>query len=156
MNLIRNTKTQKKTLNSYMKPWRISKYKIKILPTLIRDQNPDTLLKLKIEKSKYAKHIKQWNKCWKQQYWIKTFNKIEKNHNVNKIKEILNNSIKNIFNSAYKNLIEKTYFENVYNETSSSLVKCQSNFKCFDCQHRFNLTSREPIIMVCCGKTACK
>ena len=28
--------------------------------------------------------------------------------------------------------------------------------KCFDCLHRFNLTSREPIIMVCCGKTACR
>ncbi len=27
---------------------------------------------------------------------------------------------------------------------------------CFDCQHRFNLNSREPIIMVCCGNTACK
>jgi hypothetical protein len=27
---------------------------------------------------------------------------------------------------------------------------------CFDCQHRFNLNTREPIIMVCCGKTACR
>lgn len=27
---------------------------------------------------------------------------------------------------------------------------------CFDCQHRFNLNSREPIIMVCCGNTACR
>ena len=27
---------------------------------------------------------------------------------------------------------------------------------CFDCQHRFNLTTREPIMMVCCGGTACR
>ena len=27
---------------------------------------------------------------------------------------------------------------------------------CFDCQHRFNLSSREPIIMICCGNTACR
>ena len=30
------------------------------------------------------------------------------------------------------------------------------NLNCFDCQHRFNLTSREPIIMFCCGNTACR
>jgi peptidoglycan/LPS O-acetylase OafA/YrhL len=27
---------------------------------------------------------------------------------------------------------------------------------CFDYQHRFNLNNREPIIMVCCGNTACR
>jgi hypothetical protein len=27
---------------------------------------------------------------------------------------------------------------------------------CFDCKHRFNLTTREPIFMVCCGNTACR
>ena len=27
---------------------------------------------------------------------------------------------------------------------------------CFDCQHRFNLKTREPIMMFCCGKTACR
>ena len=27
---------------------------------------------------------------------------------------------------------------------------------CFDCQHRFNLTKRDPIMMFCCGKTACR
>jgi hypothetical protein len=31
-----------------------------------------------------------------------------------------------------------------------------SELNCFDCQHRFNLTSREPIFMICCGLTACK
>ena len=27
---------------------------------------------------------------------------------------------------------------------------------CFDCQHRFNLSTREPIVMICCGNTACR
>ena len=27
---------------------------------------------------------------------------------------------------------------------------------CFDCNHRFNLTTREPINKVCCGNTACR
>jgi hypothetical protein len=27
---------------------------------------------------------------------------------------------------------------------------------CFDCKHRFNVNIREPIIMICCGKTACR
>ena len=27
---------------------------------------------------------------------------------------------------------------------------------CFDCKHRFNLTTREPIYMICCGNTACR
>ena len=31
-----------------------------------------------------------------------------------------------------------------------------TKFNCFDCQHRFNTVIREPIIMVCCGKTACR
>ena len=31
-----------------------------------------------------------------------------------------------------------------------------TKLNCFDCQHRFNLNSREPVIMFCCGKTACR
>jgi hypothetical protein len=31
-----------------------------------------------------------------------------------------------------------------------------NKYTCFDCQHRFNLNTREPIMMVCCGKTACR
>ena len=31
-----------------------------------------------------------------------------------------------------------------------------NKYTCFDCLHRFNLTTREPIMMVCCGKTACR
>jgi hypothetical protein len=27
---------------------------------------------------------------------------------------------------------------------------------CFDCKHRFNLSTREPIMMICCGETACR
>ena len=27
---------------------------------------------------------------------------------------------------------------------------------CFDCKHRFNLSTREPIMMICCGNTACR
>ncbi len=27
---------------------------------------------------------------------------------------------------------------------------------CFDCKQRFNMTTREPIMMFCCGETACR
>ena len=30
------------------------------------------------------------------------------------------------------------------------------SLNCFDCQQRFNLKTREPIIMYCCAKTACR
>ena len=31
-----------------------------------------------------------------------------------------------------------------------------SNLNCFDWKQRFNLNTREPIIMFCCGNTACR
>ena len=30
------------------------------------------------------------------------------------------------------------------------------SLSCFDCKHRFNGNKKEPIIMFCCGKTACR
>ncbi len=32
----------------------------------------------------------------------------------------------------------------------------QNKFNCFDCQQRFNTLIREPILMMCCSKTACR
>jgi hypothetical protein len=31
-----------------------------------------------------------------------------------------------------------------------------NKFVCFNCERKFNLDSREPIILICCGKTACR